>query len=239
MLSIIIPTLNEENYLPLLLTAIRSQRFKDYEIIVADNNSQDRTREIALGFGCQIVPGGLPARGRNEGAKHAKGDLLLFLDADVIITENFLEDSIKEVEKRSLDIASYTLTPRTNNIFIRNGLNFFYNWPIIISQKFSPWGAMAILVKKEIFNEIGGFDEDVKLAEDHYFVRTASKLGKFGILTSTKIYMPLRRFETDGYLKTGIKYLFCGTHMLFRGPVRSDLIKYDFDHYSKKKKNSL
>jgi glycosyltransferase involved in cell wall biosynthesis len=237
MLSIIIPTLNEENYLPFLLKEIKGQSFKDYEIIVADNNSTDRTKEIARSFGCRTVPGGLPARGRNQGAKFAEGDLFLFLDADVMITKNFLEDSLNEFKKRGLSVASYTLTPKTKNIFIKNGLNFFYNWPIRISQKFRAWGAMAILVKKEIFNKIGGFDEKIKLAEDHYFVQTAAKFGKFGILTSAKIYMHLRRFEKDGYLKTGIKYLFCGTHMLLKGPIKSDIIKYEFNHYSKKEKN--
>jgi len=234
MLSIIIPTLNEEYYLPALLKAIKEQSFKDYEIIVADNNSTDRTREIAQDFGCRITSGGLPAKGRNQGVKVAKGDLLLFLDADVMIGKNFLEKSLKEFKKRGLGVASYTLTPKTKNIFIRNGLNLFYNWPIVISQRFLAWGAMAILVKKNIFNRIGGFDEEIRLAEDHQFVRAGAKISKFGILISPKVYMTLRRFEKDGYLKTGIKYLFCGIHMLLKGPIKSDIIKYDFDHYSKK-----
>jgi len=234
MLSIIIPTLNEEYYLSVLLRAIKEQSFKDYEIIVADNNSTDKTKEIAQDFGCRITSGGLPAKGRNQGAKIAKGNLLLFLDADVMIGKNFLENSLKEFKKRGLDVASYTLTPKTKNIFIKNGLNFFYNWPITISQRFLAWGAMAILVKKDIFNKIGGFDEGIKLAEDHHFVRAGAKISKFGILASPKVYMTLRRFEKDGYLKTGIKYLFCGTHMLLKGPIKSDIIKYDFDHYSKK-----
>lgn len=237
MLSIIIPTLNEENYLPFLLTAIRGQGFKDYEIIVADNNSKDKTREIAERFGCRVVAGGLPARARNQGAKNAKGDLLLFLDADIMIAENFLTESLDEFNKRHLDVASYTLVPRTENIFWRNCFNVFYNWPIVMSQRFLAYGAMAILVKKEIFEKVGGFDENIKLAEDHYFVRMGDKIGKFGILSSVKVYISLRRFEKDGYLRTGIKYLLCGAHMVLKGPVRSDIIKYEFDHYSKKDNN--
>jgi glycosyltransferase involved in cell wall biosynthesis len=236
MLSIIIPTLNEENYLPFLLSAIKSQGFKDYEIIVADNNSKDKTREISERFGCRIVLGGLPARARNQGAKNAKGDLLLFLDADTMIVENFLENSLNEFKKRQLDVASYTLVPKTENIFLRNCFNVFYNWPIVMSQRFMAYGAMAILVKKEIFDKVGGFDEAIKLAEDHYFVRMGDKIGNFGILSSAKVDISLRRFEKDGYLRTGIKYLLCGAHMALKGPVKSDIIKYEFDHYSKKKK---
>ena len=80
MLSIIIPTLNEEKYLPVLLESIKKQKFEgDYELIVADAGSQDKTVEIARNFGGKIVPGGLPAKGRNQGAAEARGDLFLFL----------------------------------------------------------------------------------------------------------------------------------------------------------------
>lgn len=79
MLSIIIPTLNEEKYLPLLLEAIRKQDFDgDLETIIADAGSEDQTLEIAKTFGCRVAPGGLPAKGRNEGAKIAQGDTFLF-----------------------------------------------------------------------------------------------------------------------------------------------------------------
>jgi len=82
MLSIIIPTLNEEKYLPFLLSSIKEQNFKDYEIILSDAGSEDRTIEIAKSYGCRVVKGGLPAKGRNQGARAAAGDLLLFLDSD-------------------------------------------------------------------------------------------------------------------------------------------------------------
>ena len=74
-LSIIIPTYNEEEYLHKLLDSIKSQSFSDYEIIVADANSKDNTREIAISYGCKVVNGGLPAIGRNNGAKVAEGRL--------------------------------------------------------------------------------------------------------------------------------------------------------------------
>ena len=78
MLSIIIPTLNEEKLLSLLLKEIKKQNFLDYEIIVADANSGDKTVEIAKSFGCKIVKGGLPPKGRNEGAK-SLGEMYFYL----------------------------------------------------------------------------------------------------------------------------------------------------------------
>ena len=98
-LSIIIPTLNEEDYLPLLLESIKKQNFAEGEVIVADARSQDKTVEIAKSYGCKVVPGGLPPKARNEGAKKARGELFLFLDADVVLPENSLEKFLKEFKK--------------------------------------------------------------------------------------------------------------------------------------------
>jgi len=236
MLSIIIPTLNEEDYLPLLLDSIlpKNQDSEiNLEIIVADAGSTDKTIEIAKSYGCKITKGGLPAKGRNEGVKVAQGDLLLFLDADLVLPKDFLRNSLNEFQKRKLDVASYRLTPRTDSVLIRKGFNFFYNWPITFFQKIISAGAMGILVKKGLFDRVEGFNEEIKLAEDHYFVQQASRIGRFGIIASTEIFIPLRRFERDGYLKTCIRYLLCGFHMFLFGPVKSDVLGYRFDHYSK------
>ena len=97
MISIIIPAYNEEKFLPKLLRSIRKQAYKNKEVIVADASSTDRTAEIAGEYGARVVEGGMPAVGRNNGAKKAKGDIFLFLDADVVLPDAyFLEATIKE-----------------------------------------------------------------------------------------------------------------------------------------------
>src|SRR3989339_1980792 len=105
MLSIIIPAYNEERYLPKLLNCIKKQTYRDYEVIVADANSKDKTRQIAKKYGCRVVKGGMPAAGRNNGAKAAKGGILLFLDADVQFDKDFLKKALNEINKRELDVA--------------------------------------------------------------------------------------------------------------------------------------
>ncbi|MFA5207716.1 MAG: glycosyltransferase [Candidatus Paceibacterota bacterium] len=235
MLSIIIPTLNEEKNIKTLLSLIQKGGFDDYEVIVADAGSTDKTVEIARGYNCIITKGGLPARGRNNGAKVAKGDILFFLDADLkLAPKNFLKQSVDYFIKNDLVVASFPLLPQKNNIYLNPlTLNLFYNIPQKILKKVFPMGAMGIMVKKDIFEKVKGFDESITLAEDHYFIQQAEKLGKFDIIKKVKIYMPSRRFERDGYFRTVFKYLLCGLNMGFcRVPERK--IKYDFGHYDKK-----
>ncbi len=238
MISIIIPALNEEEYLPLLLESIKKQNFKDYEIILADAGSTDKTVEIAKKYKCKIVAGGLPAKGRNEGAKVAKGDLLFFCDADVILPDRFFEEALEEFKKRKLDFASFCIVPLPKSWFSRLMLNVFYNQPIMLLESALPHAATGIIYKKELFDKTGGFDEDVKLAEDHYLARRTLKLFKgseFGIIKSTYIFVSDRRFKRDGWVSIGIRYLLCELHMIFIGPVKSDIFKYEFNHYKTKK----
>jgi len=225
-LSIIIPTFNEEKYLPLLLESIKRQKFSDYEIIVADAGSKDKTKEIAREYNCKIISGGLPAKGRNNGARASQGDLLLFLDADVILPQSFFEKSLNEFKKRKLKIASFFLMPQEKSKLARFFFKLFYNLPILVMEKILAHAAMGILIDKGVFEKIQGFDESIKLAEDHDLARRAKKIGKYGILRSSKIFVSIRRFKKEGWLKTYLKFFLCELHMIFIGPVRSDIFKY-------------
>ena len=234
MLSIIIPALNEEKYLPLLLKEIKKQNFADdLEIIVADAGSEDKTVEIAKNYGCKIVQGGLPAKGRNEGAKIAQGDIFLFMDADnIYLPENFLKNLLKEFEKRKLDIASFPIYPNGNGFdkFAYKIYNSFV-WSI---QRFSAYATNSVLIRKYIHQKIGGFDEEIKIAEDHFYAKTAKNFGKFGFIKTRPVLTSTRRFEKDGRLKTYLKYLIAGIYMFFFGPIKKDIFRYRFDNKERK-----
>lgn len=234
MLSIIIPTLNEQKHLPGLLESIKKQGFLDYQIIVADAGSKDGTREIAKHYGCIITEGGLPAKGRNNGAKVAKGDILFFLDSDTVLADGFLEKVMQEFNIRKLDVASFCLKPYPQNAWEYFLLNIGYNYPIRALEKILPHGAMGIIIKKTLFEKCNGYDESITLAEDHDLVRRAAKSGRFGIITSAELCMSTRRFKKDGWVATGIKFFLCELHMVFIGPVKSDIFNYKFDHYQDK-----
>ena len=230
MLSIVIPTLNEENYLPRLLNCIKKQNFKDYEIIISDAGSEDKTRKIAKDFGCKIVKGGLPAIGKNTGAEASKGDLILFLDADVLLPDNFFENTLKEFEERDLGITTFCLVPISKSRIPKILFNIFYNYPLQIFEKRCKHGAMGILVKKEIHKSLNGFDKEIKVGEDHYYIQQGSKFGKFGVIKTTKIFTSLRRFRTEGWLRVGIKYGLVEFYMKFFGPIRKNIFKYEFNY---------
>lgn len=232
MLSIVVPTKNEQDHLPLLLDSIKNQSFSDFEVIIADAGSTDKTVEIAKKYSCSVVPGGLPSKGRNQGAKVAKGDIVLFLDADTILPEDFFRSALAEFEEKKLEIASFGLLINSKNKMFHILSDLFYNYPIIALEKVLPHAACGILIKKELFEKLKGYDETIKLAEDHDLARRAGKISaKYGLLRSSKIFVSDRRFRKDGWLKTALKYFASEFHLIFLGPIRTDVFDYKFDHY--------
>lgn len=228
MISIIVPALNEEKYLPRLLQSIKEQDFEeDLEIIVADAGSKDKTREIAKKFDCKIVEGGLPAKGRNEGAKKAKNDLLFFIDADIALPKDFFRKIIKEFNNKGLDIATFVILPDKKRILC---IIFFKILNFVV--KLIPLAYMGtVLIKTDIHKRIDGFDEEIKFAEDHDYLWRAKHFGKHKQIKDTRIYGSTRRFEKDGTVLTSIKYVFAGIYILIFGPIKTNIFNYKFNHY--------
>ncbi len=234
MLSIVIPTFNEEEYLPFLLRSIQGQTYKDYEIIVADANSSDKTREIAAEFGARVVEGGKVGVGRNAGAAAAKGENLLFLDADVVLPDPwFLQMTIAEFEKRGVGAATCKVHPLSDKK-IDKVFHEVFNYFMHVTQETIPHApGFCIFSKKFVHEKIGGFDPAITLAEDHDYVNRAGKVAKFGVLKTYKIPVSVRRFDRDGRLNIMIKYLLCELHLRTRGKVTTDIFKYTFGHEKK------
>lgn len=226
MISIIIPTYNEEMYLPRLLNCIKKQSYKDYEIIVADANSRDKTLLIAKKYGCRIVKGGIPSVGRNNGAKMAKGDILLFLDADSTIDKDFLGNSLKEIETRKLDVGGVYLNPLSNNVLDRIFLGIFNCWIFLMQFFYRNACGSGIFCKKWLHRKVRGFDETIRLSEDMDYVNRCGKHGKFRIIKSAKLYFSMRRYELEGRLKVGLKLLLSVFYRILFGEIRSDIFNY-------------
>ena len=232
MISIIIPTLNEEKHLALLLESLKSQTFKDFEVIVSDAGSKDKTLKLAKKWGCKTVKGGLPPYARNRGAEVARGDILVFFDADVYLQKDFLEKAVKEFKKRKLGLAGCYSLPLSDKPvdFLLYGIANFY---LRITQIFIPQVAgYCILVKRKIHKEIGGFNEKMKLNEDFDYAQRASKKGKGRFLKSIKIPISVRRLDKEGRIKLSLKYLFCTVYFLLFGGIKKEIVKYEFADYN-------
>ena len=236
--SIIIPTYNEEEYLPVLLESIKTQSFDDYEVIIADANSTDRTREIAEEYGCVVVDGGLPAVGRNNGAKVAKGDILLFLDSDLKLTDDYLRDVLYEFRMKHLGIAISQMLPLSDKVEDKV-LHDLANYLMIGIQNVKPHGAgcYGIIVKRELHEKYGGFDESLTFGEDTEYIERIGENEPFEVLRNAKIGVSTRRLEEEG-LVTLAKQYGKSTINDLKG-VRTDAedLNYDFGHESKKEKS--
>ncbi len=234
-LSVVIPTKNEERYLPAVLEAIRRQTFQPTEIIVSDAWSTDSTRDIAKRAGAMVVDGGLPSVGRNRGAAVATGENIFFFDADVIIhDDHFLENAVAEFVKRDLGIATCNLGVIGGNAYDILVHHFYNVYARLLGSWHPHTPGFCILVKRNVHERIHGFDESIMFCEDHEYAGRAEKVSSFGFLDSVKIFVTTRRQERDGRWSMGIKYVLAEMHLMFIGPIRGDKFKYGFGYDEKK-----
>ncbi len=179
-ISIIIPTLNEEKYLPLCLNSISSIDYaRDLiEIIVVDNGSTDQTQSIAHSYGAKVFcddsknVSGL----RNLGASHSTGTILAFVDADCIVSKDWLSNSQMYFDKN--DIAAWGSPPLVPN----DSTWVQQTWYLVRKKdkivKSVDWlESMNLFVRKNTFNSIGGFNETLVTCEDVDFCYRLQKHG--------------------------------------------------------------
>jgi glycosyltransferase involved in cell wall biosynthesis len=228
--SVIIPTLNESALLPGLLDRLDGQTFRDFEVIVADAGSKDGTREICRSRGVILTEGGMPAVGRNAGAAVAKGDRLFFFDADVMPPPDFLEKALDEMTSEGIRLATCWFEPDSDNP-LDQLLFELANHFVKLSLKTDPHaGGFAIFVDRDLFERVGGFDETLKLAEDHDFVKRAARFAPLHMLESTQIRMSVRRLVKDGRFSYSAKCIQVELHRLFKGEITEDIVDYQFGY---------
>lgn len=180
--SIIVPAYNEETCLPETLThlnLILKEVSQNGEIIVTDNNSTDRTGEIAKEYGAAVVFEGHRqiARSRNAGAKISSAKYLFFVDADTFISKKIFQTSLYLLEKGAVcgGGALARFAPGSNNDRLMEFLVTLWD---SLSSTFK-WACGAyIFCRRDAFDDIGGFDERFYASEEIHFSRALKKWGK-------------------------------------------------------------
>lgn len=237
LVSIVIPALNEKHYLPHLLRDLKRQTYRPIEIIVADAGSTDGTREIAESMGAKVVDGGRPAEGRNRGARASRGEYLIFLDADTRVRSDFVERAIREFDREYYESATFRFQP-ISSFRIDHLLFRMTNILIRASSRLYPYApGFGIMATRRIFRRIGGFDESVYLAEDHDFVRRASRIARFGVISSTPIRVSVRRLDKEGRINLILKYMKAEIYRFFRGKVDREIVDYEFARFEEGKRD--
>jgi glycosyltransferase involved in cell wall biosynthesis len=172
LVSIIIPVKNGERTLDACLRSIRRSYYKRFEVIVVDDHSTDKTVEIGRSHQGMVfeAPDGHGANSaRNFGAKQAKGDVLVFIDSDIVIARETLLGIVETLEDRELDavVGLYTAKHRHES-FVSQYKNLWVRYSYMKSLPAIDWLFGAISgIKREAFEKLGGFNTDLLARHGH------------------------------------------------------------------------
>ena len=207
LVSIVITTKNEEKNIENCLRSIKNQTYKNVELIVVDNFSEDNTAELALKYGAKVnFKGNERSAQRNYGAKVADGTYLIYLDADMILGPTVIEECVAICECNDLG-ALYVPERIVGDGFwikVRDFERSFYTGTVIDAVRF---------IRKDLFEEIAGFDESLIGPEDWDLDRRVRAIAKVGVIESALYHneglFDLQRYlgKKEYYLRSFDKYI--------------------------------
>lgn len=212
--SFIIPTLNEEKVLSKLVTNLREIKTFQYEVIVSDGGSTDATVIISQSLADKTLQHELQTRqtigqGRNLGATVASGEYLVFLDADVYISnpDNFFTRALGHFENdpKLVGLGGWlrvfkemeTVGDRIGYGLLSNRTFSFYNNWLKVGANCGEFG----MIKTEVFRQLGGYREDLPVDEDRELFHRLSKIGHTYTDSKLVVYHTGRRPHKIGWPK--------------------------------------
>ena len=210
-ISIIVPTLNEGKLLERMLRQFTPELMQQYqaELIVSDGGSTDRTLAIARQFAHQVIenPGHVKqtiSLGRNIGAEHAHGDVLIFLNADTLVKDigKFFRRIEEELHAASIvaltcSVEVYPEEQRTIDALFHG----FYNWFFFMMNQvgMGMGRGECHVIKREVFEQVKGYANRIAAGEDYDMFRRLEKRGKVKFLKDVVVYESPRRYRKYGY----------------------------------------
>jgi len=176
LVSVIIPALNEEQFIPRCLAGVTSVYYPSglIEIIVVDNGSTDRTVNLAREFGATVmqVPNKSVGFLRNAGAAAARGEILAFLDADCVPDKSWLFNATRVLSEEDCVTGSRVAVPK-GSTWIEQ---LWYGGSRMGRYAVNYINSGNLVLRKDIFLQVGGFNEELVTGEDAEFCVRARKL---------------------------------------------------------------
>lgn len=220
--SVIVPTLNEERHIGLLLSSIKNQSSTTCEILIMDGGSKDKTAEIAKAYGADVIV--LPRYGefisRNIGAKEARGALLLFTCADITFPPDLFSRIVQEFRERPELVAltgpGYPFdAPAFGKVEygIYNLLRYFFAKLPKPLKRFST-STNFLVVRKDYFEKSGGFAID-DINADGLMGKKLLEMGEVAFSLDSRIYLSARRMKNMGFFAFNKHYLYVVENFLF------------------------
>lgn len=190
LISVIIPTHNEEKVIGDCLESLKKQNYKPLELIVVDDGSQDKTVDIVKKYRITILRQNHrgPGPARNLGSKHAKGEILVFVDADMIFDRNFISDLVRPIlDNRTIGTFSKNeMVANTNNLWsICWNINRNLPESRMIPLDYPNEAPVFRAILKKEFDKVGGFEATGEYTDDWSLSR---KLGIKSTLASGAFY---------------------------------------------------
>lgn len=232
--SIIIPTLNEEDYIGRLLTDLKKLKSDSFEVIMVDGQSTDKTVEIARTFAqyirLQIVMSSVKnvSSQRNEGARIAQGEYLVFFDADIQVPANYCRELKDKLTKNFPAYATTYLLPDSDEVYdemIAHVYNLCIELSLLIERPFVP--GFNFIVRKKIFDAVGGFVVNIVHGEDFDLSFRIFREGfRLTILKKPKLIFSLRRYRAEGRLAVVRKNAKATLHIFMKGPITKNIFAY-------------
>lgn len=173
--SVVVPSKNEEKDIKDCAESISKQDYKDFEFIVVDGNSKDKTREVAKKYGARVIlekPAMSPANARNIGAKAAKGEIILFADSDNVLPKDHVRKIVGAFKKDIDAVCTYTAAYKPNFI-----AKCFFQERAAVYPRGDISGLMPNAWRKKVFLELGGYNPRLGYGEDKELNKRAMKKG--------------------------------------------------------------
>ncbi len=210
MISIIVPTYNEEKNIVRCLRSLDKQSLlrKDYEIIVVDGHSKDRTVELAKKYADKVILQNSKGVGgaRNDGVAVANGGIIATTDADCIVHESWLEEILNSLNRTGTVCVLGPLMQDNKEMTKYKVLFYFSNKIMYITNKFNVMHFVCganVAFKKQPFEDIGGFS-NLPMSDDFEIGIRIKKKGKIIFNENMRIYFNLRRLKKQGIFRSAV-----------------------------------